>query len=59
MRMPLVANDLVLAADKALFSARSSGYTHARLLDIADLDERNICRDIAWTAREAHCAQWA
>jgi GGDEF domain-containing protein len=59
MRMPLVANDLVLAADKALFSARSSGYTHARLLDIADLDERNLCRDIAWTVREAHCAQWA
>jgi diguanylate cyclase (GGDEF)-like protein len=59
MRMPLVANDLVLAADKALSSARNSGYTHARLLDVADLETRIDCRDIAPSAREAHCAQWA
>jgi hypothetical protein len=59
MRTPLVANDLLLAAGKALYSAKSSGYTHARLLDVADLDERILSRDIAPTAREAHCAQWA
>jgi diguanylate cyclase (GGDEF)-like protein len=59
MRTPLVANDLLLAADKALYSAKSSGYTHARLLDVADLDERILCRDLAPTARDTHCAQWA
>jgi len=59
MRTPLVAHDLLLAADKALYSAKSSGYTHARLLDVADLEERVLCRDLAPTAREAHSAQWA
>jgi diguanylate cyclase (GGDEF)-like protein len=59
MRMPLVAHDLLLAAEKALYSARNSGYTHARLLDIADLKERILCRDIAPTAREAPSALWA
>jgi diguanylate cyclase (GGDEF)-like protein len=39
-------NDLVLAADKALYSAKHLGRARARLLDMADVDAPQLARDI-------------
>jgi diguanylate cyclase (GGDEF)-like protein len=41
------AGDLVLAADKALYSAKAAGRAQARLLDIADAHSPQDARDIA------------
>lgn len=40
-------DDLVQAADKALYSAKRSGRARARVLDIADVDSPLLARDIA------------
>jgi diguanylate cyclase (GGDEF)-like protein len=40
------ASDLVLAADKALYSAKHAGRARARLLDMADIDAAHLARDI-------------
>lgn len=54
-----VANSLLLAADKALYSAQSEGHARARLLDIAELEAPFLTRDIASSAGEQRRAQWA
>jgi diguanylate cyclase (GGDEF)-like protein len=54
-----VGNNLLLAADKALYSAKLEGRSHARLLDIAELEAPFLTRDIAPTAREEHREKWA
>jgi diguanylate cyclase (GGDEF)-like protein len=41
------AGDLVLAADKALYSAKAAGRAQARLLDIADAHSPQLARNIA------------
>jgi diguanylate cyclase (GGDEF)-like protein len=41
-----VASDLVLAADKALYSAKHAGRARARLLDMAEIDTPQLARDI-------------
>jgi diguanylate cyclase (GGDEF)-like protein len=41
------AGDLVLAADKALYSAKAAGRAQARLLDIADAHSPQLARSIA------------
>jgi diguanylate cyclase (GGDEF)-like protein len=40
------ASDLVLAADKALYSAKHAGRGRAKLLDIADVNTPQLARDI-------------
>jgi diguanylate cyclase (GGDEF)-like protein len=40
------ANDLLKAADQALYSAKQAGRAQARLLDVADLDTPELARDI-------------
>jgi diguanylate cyclase (GGDEF)-like protein len=52
-------NTLLLAADKALYSAKLAGHAHARLLDIAELELPFLTRDIAPAAGEEHHAKWA
>ena len=47
-----VANNLLLAADKALHSAKIAGHSHARILDIAELEAPFVARDIHPMARE-------
>jgi len=47
LRARFTAGDLVLAADKALYSAKVAGRTQARLLDIADAYSPQLARDIA------------
>jgi diguanylate cyclase (GGDEF)-like protein len=54
-----VGNNLLLAADKALYSAKLAGCSHARLLDIAELEAPFLSRDIGPTAREEHRKKWA
>jgi diguanylate cyclase (GGDEF)-like protein len=46
-----VSNNLLLAADKALYSAKLAGRSHARLLDIAELEAPFLTRDIEPAAR--------
>jgi diguanylate cyclase (GGDEF)-like protein len=41
-----VASNLVLAADKALYSAKQAGRARARLLDMADVDTPHLARAI-------------
>jgi diguanylate cyclase (GGDEF)-like protein len=41
-----VASNLVLAADKAMYSAKHAGRGRARLLDMADVDRPQLARDI-------------
>jgi diguanylate cyclase (GGDEF)-like protein len=41
------AGDLVLAADRALYSAKAAGRAQARVLDIADAYSPQLARDIA------------
>jgi diguanylate cyclase (GGDEF)-like protein len=53
------ANSLLLAADKALYSAKLAGHAHARLLDIAELELPFLTRDIDPPAAEVHQAKWA
>jgi diguanylate cyclase (GGDEF)-like protein len=53
------ANGLLLAADKALYSAKLGGHARARLLDIAELEPPFPSRDIAPPAREEQRAKWA
>ena len=53
------ANGLLLAADKALHSAKLAGHARARLLDIAELETPFLTRDIAPPAREEQHAKWA
>jgi diguanylate cyclase (GGDEF)-like protein len=53
------ANGLLLAADKALYSAKLAGHARARLLDIAELEAPFLTRDIAAPAREAQQVKWA
>jgi diguanylate cyclase (GGDEF)-like protein len=59
MQKSRVANNLLLAADKALFSARLAGHAHARLLDIAELEAPFLTRDIAPMTGEERRAMWA
>ena len=47
MRRFCCLEDLVHAADKALYSAKHSGRARARLLDIADVDSPLLAREIA------------
>jgi hypothetical protein len=47
LRTPCSQDDLVAAADKALYSAKHSGRARASLLDIADVDSPLLARDIA------------
>jgi diguanylate cyclase (GGDEF)-like protein len=47
------AVDLVRCADKALYSAKNAGRAKARLLDIADVNERQAARDIGPSRRLA------
>jgi diguanylate cyclase (GGDEF)-like protein len=54
-----LANNLLLAADKALYSARLAGPANARLLDIAELEAPFLARDLEPTAREERRVQWA
>jgi diguanylate cyclase (GGDEF)-like protein len=58
-RKSRVANNLLLAADKALHSARLAGHAHAKLLDIAGFDAPFLTRHIESMAREEHSAKWA
>jgi diguanylate cyclase (GGDEF)-like protein len=53
------ANTLLLAADKALYSAKLAGHARARLLDIAALEVPLLTRDIAPPAGEERRAKWA
>jgi diguanylate cyclase (GGDEF)-like protein len=53
------ASTLLLAADKALHSAKLAGHARARLLDIAALDAPSLTRDIAPPPGEEHHAKWA
>jgi diguanylate cyclase (GGDEF)-like protein len=54
-----LSHNLLLAADKALYSAKLAGHAHARLLDISELDAPFLVRDIEPAAREEHRAKWA
>jgi diguanylate cyclase (GGDEF)-like protein len=54
-----VAGNLLLAADKALHSAKRAFRSHARLLDIADLEAPHLARNIAHSAREPRGVEWA
>jgi diguanylate cyclase (GGDEF)-like protein len=54
-----LASNLLLAADKALYSAKLAGHAHARLLDISELDAPFLTRDIEPAVREEHQAKWA
>jgi diguanylate cyclase (GGDEF)-like protein len=54
-----LANNLLLAADKALYSARLAGPAQARLLDIAELEAPFLVRDIEPTAGEERRVKWA
>jgi diguanylate cyclase (GGDEF)-like protein len=54
-----LASNLLLAADKALYSAKLAGHAHARLLDISELDAPFLTRDIEPAAREELRAKWA
>jgi diguanylate cyclase (GGDEF)-like protein len=47
LRARFTADDLVLAADKALYSAKVAGRAQARLLDIADVYSPHLARTIA------------
>ena len=47
LRARFTADDLVLAADKALYSAKVAGRAQARLLDIADVYSPHLARNIA------------
>lgn len=47
LRARFTANDLLLAADKALYSAKSTGRARAKMLDVADLYSSQSARDIA------------
>lgn len=44
--------DLLQAADKALYSAKNAGRAQARLLDIADIYNQQLVRDIAPLSRK-------
>jgi diguanylate cyclase (GGDEF)-like protein len=52
------ANTLLLAADKALYSAKLAGHARARLLDIAALETSFQVRDIAVPPGVEHQAKW-
>jgi diguanylate cyclase (GGDEF)-like protein len=58
-RKTRVANNLLLAADKALHSAKLAGRAHAKLLDIAGFDGPFLTRHIEPMAREERSATWA
>jgi diguanylate cyclase (GGDEF)-like protein len=53
------ANTLLLAADKALHSAKLAGHARARLLDITALEAPFLTRDITPPPGEEHHAKWA
>jgi diguanylate cyclase (GGDEF)-like protein len=53
------ANTLLLAADKALYSAKLAGHARARLLDIAALEAPFLTRDIAPPPGEELRVKWA
>jgi diguanylate cyclase (GGDEF)-like protein len=53
------ADTLLLAADKALYSAKLAGHARARLLDIAAPEAPFQTLDIAPPADEEHHAKWA
>jgi len=46
LRVRFTADDLLLAADKALYSAKIAGRAQARLLDIADVYSPQLARDV-------------
>jgi diguanylate cyclase (GGDEF)-like protein len=52
-------NNLLLAADKALHSAKLAGHSHARLLDIAELEAPSRSRNIEPATRKEHRKKWA
>jgi len=52
------ANTLLLAADKALHSAKLAGHARVRWLDIPALESPSPIRDIAQPAGEEHHATW-
>lgn len=54
-----LANNLLLAADKALYSARLAGPAHARLLDVAELETPFRIQEIESKAGEERQAKWA
>jgi diguanylate cyclase (GGDEF)-like protein len=54
-----LASNLLLAADKALYSAKLAGHAHARLLDISELEAPFLTRDIEPAVRVEHRAKWA
>lgn len=53
------ADDLVQAADKALYAAKHRGRALAKLLDIADVSTPELARDIAPMSRERGSEVWA
>jgi diguanylate cyclase (GGDEF)-like protein len=53
------ANTLLLAADKALHSAKRGGHARARLMDIAELEAPFLTRHLSQPAGEEHHAKWA
>jgi diguanylate cyclase (GGDEF)-like protein len=53
------ANDLLLAADRALNCAKLAGHAQAKLLDIAEVETPFRARDLAPTAPEERRAKWA
>jgi diguanylate cyclase (GGDEF)-like protein len=53
------ANTLLLAADKALYSAKLAGHARARLLDIAELETPFLTRDVVRPTGEERYAKWA
>jgi len=53
------ANTLLLAADKALHSAKRAGHARARLVDIAAMDASVPTRHTAPPPDEEHHAKWA
>lgn len=52
-------DDLVRAADKALYAAKHAGRAQARLLDIADLDSPTSADSIALQSRKSRGTEWA
>ncbi len=56
---PLSANNLVLAADRALYSAKRAGRAQAKFLDIADVDDQQRVRDIVPLSRKGSAPQGA
>jgi diguanylate cyclase (GGDEF)-like protein len=54
-----LAGNLLLAADKALHSAKRALRSCVRLLDIADLESPHLARNILPAARESRDAEWA